>query len=61
MQKCGFQLLSPFSTRPLLQAWLLPIILSVILIFVSFHNFLLFHAIAELFAVVVGILLCVVV
>jgi len=51
---------SGFSLLLDLKLWLLPVALSVLLGFVSFRNYLLFHITAELFAVMVAILLCVV-
>jgi PAS domain S-box-containing protein len=42
------------------QVWLLPTGLSIFLVLVSFKNYLLFHTIAELFAIVIAILLYVV-
>ncbi|MBL6945129.1 MAG: PAS domain-containing protein [Rhodospirillales bacterium] len=51
---------SDFSLLLDLRIWLLPGALSVLLCFVSFQNYLLFHITAELFAVMVAILLCVV-
>lgn len=37
-----------------------PVILSAVLVFVSFYNFLLFHLLAEFFAIAIAILTCVV-
>lgn len=41
-------------------SWQIPIILSAILIFISQYNFLLFHTLAEFFAIIVAILMTVV-
>ena len=41
-------------------SWLIPIGLSVLLIITSQFNFLLFHTLAELFAIIVAVLMCVV-
>jgi len=41
--------------------WLLPIILAIILVIVSFQNYLLFHTLAELFAIIVAFMAAVVV
>ena len=38
----------------------IPIVLASLLIFISFFNFLLFHSLAEFFAIAIGILTCVV-
>jgi diguanylate cyclase (GGDEF)-like protein/PAS domain S-box-containing protein len=47
----------PFSD---VRAWLVPVVISLFLIFVSTKNFLLFHTLVELFAIVVAIILSVV-
>ncbi len=52
--------LEPFSDLFDWRVWLLPVGLAFFLIFVSFHNYLLFHTAAEFFAVVIGVLVCVV-
>jgi len=41
-------------------SWLIPIGLSVLLVVTSQFNFLLFHTLAELFAIIVAVLMCVV-
>lgn len=53
-------LLSQFS--PLLgwRVWALPLVLSIVLITISRGNYLLFHSLAEFFAIVVGVLMYVV-
>lgn len=43
-----------------LSTWLLPITLAVFLVVVSFYNFLLFHTLAEFFAITIAILMCVI-
>ena len=43
-----------------LSAWLLPIVLALFLIVISFYNFLVFHTLAEFFAITVAILMCVI-
>jgi signal transduction histidine kinase len=40
--------------------WVTPLFVAVILVFISFQNYLLFHIAAEIFAVIVAVLLCVV-
>jgi len=40
--------------------WFVPIVLSIVLIVVSFFNYLLFHTLAEFFAIIVGVLMFVV-
>lgn len=42
------------------QRWASPLVLACIMVVTSFQNFLLFHTLAELFAVVIGILMAVV-
>ena len=56
----GIQLRGLFSDLLDWQAWLVPIGLAAFLVFVSFHNYLLFHTTAEFFAIVIGVLLFVV-
>ncbi len=41
-------------------AWLIPIGLAILLILSSFSSFILFHTLAELFAIIIAILMCVV-
>lgn len=50
------------SLRPLIgwQGWLLPVLLIALLGAVSFYNFLLFHTLAELFAIMVAVVLAMV-
>jgi PAS domain S-box-containing protein len=60
MRDHGVRLLGPFSDLFDWHVWLLPIFLASFLIFISFHNYLLFHTAAELFAILIGVLLCVV-
>ena len=43
-----------------ISSWFIPIALAAILIVISFSNFLLFHVLAEFFAITIGILTCVV-
>lgn len=43
-----------------LSSWLIPISLAVLLIMSSFYSFTLFHTLAELFAIIIAILMCVV-
>jgi len=43
-----------------LSTWLIPIVLSIVLVVMSFINFLLFHILAELFAIIIAVLTCVV-
>ena len=38
----------------------IPLILSIVLVFISFYNFLLFHILSEFFAIVIAVLTCVV-
>lgn len=40
--------------------WFIPILLAALLILISFYNFLLFHTLAEFFAIMVAIITCVV-
>ncbi|ATX80706.1 PAS domain S-box-containing protein [Mariprofundus aestuarium] len=42
------------------EVWIVPIVLSTALIVVSFYNYLLFHTLAELFTIIVGVLMFVV-
>ncbi len=43
-----------------LSSWVVPLVLSVILVSLSFSNFLMFHTLAEFFAITIAILACVV-
>ena len=43
-----------------LSAWLIPLGLAILLVISSFFNFLLFHTLAELFAIIIAVLMCVV-
>lgn len=43
-----------------LSTWLIPLGLAIFLIFSSFYSFILFHTLAELFAIIIAILMCVV-
>jgi len=56
------QNLTASFSRPFrdVRAWLVPIIISVFLIFISTKNFLLFHTLVELFSIVIAIVLSVV-
>ena len=40
--------------------WLAPVLISALLVLSSLHNFLLFHTLAELFAVMVAVILAIV-
>lgn len=41
--------------------WMVPVVLAIFLIIVSFHNYLLFHTLAEFFAIIIAILAAVVI
>ncbi len=43
-----------------ISSWLIPIGLAIFLISISFSNFILFHTLSELFAIIIAILMCVV-
>ena len=43
-----------------ISAWLIPLGLAGLLVFSSFSSFILFHTLAELFAIIIAILMCVV-
>ena len=43
-----------------ISSWLLPIALALFLVVLSFFNFLLFHTLAEFFAITIAILMCVI-
>jgi|GEM_PF-871715 len=43
-----------------LQVWIFPSVLSIFLIFISFNNYLLFHTLAELFAIAVAVMMFIV-
>lgn len=47
-----------YRGRTFLFDWIVPISISVFLVATSFYNFLLFHTLAELFAVMVAVMLC---
>jgi len=49
-----------FSVLLSWHVWLVPIVLSIVLIAISHYNYLLFHTLAELFAIIVGVLMFVV-
>lgn len=43
-----------------LSAWLIPLALAALLVISSFSSFLLFHTLAEMFAIIIAVLMCVV-
>ncbi len=52
--------LNMFSTLLNWKIWLIPVLLSVVLIGSSYYSYLLFHMLAELFAIIVGMMMFVV-
>lgn len=52
--------LNQFSNLLDYRIWVIPVLLSIILIFSSFSSYLLFHTLAELFAITVGVMMFVV-
>lgn len=43
--------------RQMALSWVTPVVLAVVLVFFSFQHYLLFHTLAELFAIIIGVLL----
>ena len=54
------RLFKDFSILLHWQVWLVPTAISLILVLVSFYNYLLFHTLAEFFTIIVGVLMFVV-